>query len=70
MTEEKAAIQQEIAASDAALEEMGYKQELKRALTLPDMLVYGLIFMVPIAPFGIYGGVFQDSGGMPTLVYL
>ncbi|MBQ6586966.1 MAG: APC family permease [Coriobacteriales bacterium] len=70
MTEEKAAIQQEIAASDAALEEMGYKQELKRALTVPDMLVYGLIFMVPIAPFGIYGGVFQDSGGMPALVYL
>jgi len=71
MTEEKASVQAtEIAASDAALEEMGYKQELKRALTLPDMLVYGLIFMVPIAPFGIYGGVFQDSGGMPTLVYL
>lgn len=57
-------------ASDAALESMGYKQELKRALSVPDMLVYGLIFMVPIAPFGIYGGVFGDSGGMPALVYL
>ena len=57
-------------ASEAALEAMGYKQELKRALTVPDMLVYGLIFMVPIAPFGIYGGVFSDSGGMPSLVYL
>lgn len=52
------------------LEEMGYKQELKRALSVPDMIVYGLIFMVPIAPFGIYGGVFGDSGGMPALVYL
>ena len=29
-----------------------------------------LIFMVPIAPMGIYGGVFSDSGGMPALVYL
>ncbi len=57
-------------ASEAALEAMGYKQELKRALSVPDMLVYGLIFMVPIAPFGIYGGVFSDSGGMPSLVYL
>ncbi len=57
-------------ASEAALEAMGYKQELKRALSVPDMLVYGLIFMVPIAPFGIYGGVFTDSGGMPSLVYL
>lgn len=53
-----------------ALLEMGYKQELKRALSVPDMVVYGLIFMVPIAPFGIYGGVFGDSGGMPALVYL
>lgn len=44
--------------------------KLERVLTVPDMVVYGLIFMVPIAPFGIYGGVFTDSGGMPALVYL
>lgn len=77
MTEDQTVIS---TASDAAesksaesahlLEEMGYKQELKRALSVPDMIVYGLIFMVPIAPFGIYGGVFSDSGGMPALVYL
>ncbi|RDB67700.1 APC family permease [Eggerthella sinensis] len=63
-------LQTEAEASEAALEAMGYKQELKRAMSVPDMLVYGLIFMVPIAPFGIYGGVFGDSGGMPALVYL
>ena len=39
-------------------------------LSVPDMIVYGLIFMVPIAPFGIYGGVFSESGGMPALVYV
>ena len=77
MTEEQKAVssandaaQSQSAASEAALEAMGYKQELKRAMSVPDMLVYGLIFMVPIAPFGIYGGVFGDSGGMPALVYL
>ena len=70
MTDEKAPAASNVQASEEALEEMGYKQELKRALSIPDMLVYGLIFMVPIAPFGIYGGVFQDSGGMPALVYL
>jgi len=59
-----------VASAEATLEEMGYKQELKRTLSVPDMLVYGLIFMVPIAPFGIYGGVFNDSGGMPALAYL
>lgn len=61
---------QEEAQSKESLEHMGYKQELRRALTIPDMIVYGLIFMVPIAPFGIYGGVFNDSNGMPSLVYL
>lgn len=72
MTEEQKAISSEndAAQSEQRLEEMGYKQELKRTLSIPDMLVYGLIFMVPIAPFGIYGGVFGDSGGMPSLVYL
>lgn len=51
------------------VEAYGYRQELKRSLTLTDLLVYGLIFMVPIAPFGIFGGVFQASGGMVALVY-
>ncbi|MCK9910983.1 amino acid permease, partial [Microbacteriaceae bacterium K1510] len=48
----------------------GYKQELHRALTLRDLVVYGMIFMVPIAPFGIYGYVAQGSGGMVALAYL
>ena len=33
-------------------------------------MVYGLIFMVPIAPFGIFGTVFQASGGMVALAYV
>lgn len=51
------------------LEEFGYKQELHRSLTFTDLLVYGLIFMVPIAPFGIFGSVYQSSGGMVALTY-
>lgn len=47
----------------------GYKQELHRSLSFGDLLVYGLVFMVPIAPFGIFGGVFQGSGGMVALAY-
>lgn len=43
---------------------------LKRTLTVPDMVVYGLICMVPIAPMAIYGDVFQTSNGMPTLAYI
>jgi amino acid transporter len=57
------------ATGEPALEEFGYRQELKRSLTFTDLLVYGLVFMVPIAPFGIFGGVFQASGGMVALAY-
>jgi len=49
---------------------MGYKQELKRALTTSDLIIYGLIFMVPIAPFGVYGVVADISQGMVPLAYL
>ena len=52
-----------------SIESLGYKQELKRALTIPDLVCYGLIFMVPIAPFGIYGTVMSISQGMVALAY-
>ena len=32
------------------IEQFGYKQELKRTLKFGDLVIYGLIFMVPIAP--------------------
>ncbi|MCD7034020.1 APC family permease [Metabacillus sp. GX 13764] len=53
-----------------SVSEFGYKQELKRSLTLRDLIVYGMIFMVPIAPFGIYGYVADGSKGMVALAYL
>ena len=56
-------------ATQQELERFGYTQELRRSLSFTDLLVYGLIFMVPIAPFGIFGGVFQGSGGMVALAY-
>jgi amino acid transporter len=52
-----------------SVEAFGYHQELKRSLSFTDLLVYGLVFMVPIAPFGIFGSVFQASGGMIALAY-
>jgi amino acid transporter len=55
---------------DNALAEFGYQQELKRSLRLRDLLVYGLIFMVPIAPFAIFGVVFNASRGMVPLTYV
>ena len=52
------------------VERFGYQQELRRSLGFADLLIYGLIFMVPIAPFGIFGSVFQSSGGMVALAYV
>ncbi|MCC5575945.1 APC family permease [Microtetraspora sp. AC03309] len=52
------------------VERFGYQQQLQRSLSFTDLLIYGLIFMVPIAPFGIFGGVFQASGGMVALAYV
>ncbi|KAF1023762.1 MAG: Putrescine importer PuuP [Pseudomonas sp.] len=53
-----------------ALEEFGYKQELKRSLSLIDLVIYGMIFMIPIAPFGVYGYVNSEAPGMVPLAYV
>ena len=55
--------------NESILQNFGYEQELKRALTVWDLIIYGLIFMVPIAPFGIYGYVVNISKGMVALAY-
>ncbi|TGD87865.1 APC family permease [Mycolicibacterium sp. CH28] len=52
------------------LESFGYKQELHRSVATVDLLVYGLVFMVPIAPWTIFGTVYNSSAGMVPLVYL
>jgi amino acid transporter len=52
------------------LTEFGYKQELRRGLSTADLLIYGLVFMVPIAPWAIYGTVYNEAKGMVPLVYL
>ncbi|MFI6326210.1 APC family permease [Nonomuraea sp. NPDC050556] len=54
----------------STVEQFGYRQELQRSLSFSDLMIYGLIFMVPIAPFGIFGGVFNGSGGMVALAYI
>jgi amino acid transporter len=54
----------------ATLESFGYRQELRRELSFTDLLAYGLVFMVPIAPFAIFGQVFNASGGMVALTYV
>lgn len=57
-------------AGPSELAEFGYKQELDRTLSTTDLIVYGLVFMVPIAPWAIFGVVFNAASGMVPLVYI
>lgn len=41
-----------------------------RKLSVRNMVTYGLIQMVPIAPFAIYASVYNASNGMPAMPYL
>jgi amino acid transporter len=59
----------ERAAAAAELEALGYRQELRRSLSLGDLVAWGLVFMGPIAPFSVFGFVYNASHGMPALVY-
>jgi amino acid transporter len=52
------------------LEQFGYREQLRRTLTTTDLIVYGMVFMVPIAPYGVFGFVWDDSKGMVPLAYL
>ncbi|MEU4533166.1 APC family permease [Micromonospora ureilytica] len=47
----------------------GYRQELARRLRFRDLVAYGLVYMVPIAPMAIFGSVYAGSGGMVALAY-
>jgi amino acid transporter len=53
-----------------SLQEYGYKEELRRALTTRDLVIYGMIFMVPIAPLSVFGFVWHEARGMVPLAYL
>ncbi|MEU9121384.1 APC family permease [Streptomyces sp. NPDC048506] len=43
---------------------------LRRTLTFRDLIVYGLLFIAPMAPVGIFGTLEARSHGAVTLVYL
>ena len=43
---------------------------MRPVLGVPGMVVFGLSFMVPIAPFGVFGSVFAASGGQVVGAYL
>jgi amino acid transporter len=59
-----------LSSEESSLQDLGYRQQLRRALTTKDLVIYGMIFMVPIAPMSVYGFVYKDAKGMVPLAYL
>ena len=68
MAETKAA--QAVDTGQKELESFGYKQELRRGMGLWDVVLYGVLFMVVIAPQSIFGGIQLNSHGLTPLVYI
>ncbi|MDQ1067885.1 hypothetical protein QFZ32_003325 [Streptomyces canus] len=38
--------------------------DLRRSLGFRDLVVYGLLFIAPMAPVGVYGTLGRDRGGV------
>lgn len=54
----------------ARLRELGYEPELARRLSVRDLVVHGLIYMVPLAPIGVFGIIYDMSAGAVAAVYV
>jgi amino acid transporter len=52
-----------------SLEQFGYREQLSRVLSTGDLVIYGMIFMVPIAPYAVFGFVWNEAKGMVPLAY-
>lgn len=46
------------------------QQALRRSLSLRDLIVYGLLFIGPLAPVGVFGVLDAKSSGAVALVYV
>src|SRR6478735_7817972 len=47
-----------------------HEGHLKRALGLPSLVLFGLVYMVPLTVFTTYGIVTETSGGRLPLAYI
>lgn len=53
-----------------AIDDVTHEGHLKRALGLPSLVLFGLVYMVPLTVFTTYGIVTQISGGRLPFAYL
>lgn len=53
-----------------SVSDIGTEGELKRVLGLPSLVLFGLVYMVPLTVFTTYGIVTETSGGRLPLAYV
>lgn len=63
-------VDKEVVAATNELEQFGYDQQLRRSMSLSDVVIYGLIYMVPLAPIPVFGIVYNFSSGAVVMVYV
>ncbi|MES4832245.1 APC family permease, partial [Streptomyces anthocyanicus] len=59
-----------MAQSGTTAPEAGGEERLRRSLGFRDLVVYGLLFIAPMAPVGVFGTLDAKSHGAVALVYL
>ncbi|KUO76665.1 MAG: hypothetical protein APF81_15825 [Desulfosporosinus sp. BRH_c37] len=52
-----------------SVESFGYKQELKRSLSVRDLVIFGIVFMAPLSSMTLFGVMSQISQGHNFLSY-
>ena len=52
------------------VEQVEYKQEFNKVLTTRDLVIFGIVFMAPIAVQGVYGQLAQESHGETVLAFI
>ena len=54
----------------ANVESFGYKQELKRSLSVRDLVIFGIVFMAPVSSMTLFGIMSLSSQGHNFLSYV
>ena len=52
------------------MRELGYEPELVRTLSVRDLVIHGLVYMVPLAPISVFGILYNMSAGAVAAVYV
>jgi hypothetical protein len=59
-----------MASEQGSTRTLAYQTQFKRVLTLKDLIIYGIVFITPTAPYPVFGIVGAIAHGHVALTYL